>query len=286
MANVSINNITETWSSSGTTYTGIKYNVTDSGPSAAGSKLIDLQVGGVSKFSVGKDGSLGTFIADIMSNSSGASLRLSSGGRTTLRGSGAGNIVTNGWNIGNNSTGSMNLWTGDTNTANSGDIYFGITGTLPENAAVNGSGSKGALTDYGFKLASTSTIRWTSTSNAGRESLNPIDLVILRDEPNTLAQRNGINNPQSYRLYLSYTDATNNSRFAINATANYYRLASEIGTSTGSKKPIVTDIYQSTVDPTTTDIPDGTSTVWKNTTSGVVKLWANNGGTLIGVALA
>lgn len=56
MANVSINNITETWSSSGTTYTGIKYNATDSGPSAAGSKLIDLQVGGVSKFSVQKDG--------------------------------------------------------------------------------------------------------------------------------------------------------------------------------------------------------------------------------------
>lgn len=221
MANVSINNITETWTSSGTTYSGIKYNVTDTA-SAAGSKLIDLQVGGVSKFSVGKGGDISDSIFGNLS---------------------------------------------------SGNIYLGSFGA-------------GAPRIYG---------RWQTTSrnyiefNAGSGfdmtlSTNGLGSLILTPGV-ALEQRNGTN-AQSYRIYLSYTDATNNSRFAINATSNYYRLASEIGTSTGSKKPIVTDIYQSTVDPTTTDIPDGTSTVWKNTTSGVVKLWANNGGTLIGVALA
>ena len=224
MANVSINNITETWSSSGTTYTGIKYNVTDTA-SATGSKLIDLQVGGVSKFGVGKDGSLA--ISSLF------------GDFTTLSGS------SNGLTISNRTTASN-----------------------------------------GFSLSWNGGLRLGSDANIGIGATpNTADVFVTRDASNTLAQRNGTN-AQSYRIYLSYIDATNNSRFAINATANYYRLASEIGTSTGSKKPIVTDIYQSTVDPTTTDIPDGTSTVWKNTTSGVVKLWANNGGTLIGVALA
>ena len=55
MANVAINNITDTWNSSGVTFTGIKFNVT-SDVSAAGSLLMDLQIGGVSKFSVAKDG--------------------------------------------------------------------------------------------------------------------------------------------------------------------------------------------------------------------------------------
>lgn len=55
MANVAINNITDTWNSSGTTFTGIKFNVTDTS-SAAASLLMDLQVGGVSKFKVNKAG--------------------------------------------------------------------------------------------------------------------------------------------------------------------------------------------------------------------------------------
>ena len=235
MANVSINNITETWSSSGTAYTGIKYNATDSGPSAAGSKLIDLQVGGVSKFSVDKSGSLSTVGLPYVN--------VTSTTPVTITG-----LYTYSYNL-----------------------------VLTANATVG----QAAVSSFGFKVGSSYNIGWAS-GNADSGA----DLILARDQANTLAQRNGTN-PQSYRLYLSYTDTTNNySRFAINATANYYRLASEIGTSTGSKKPIVTDIYQSTVDPTTADIPDGTSTVWKNTTSGVVKLWANNGGTLIGVALA
>ena len=48
-----IYDIADTWAASGTVFTGIKLNVTDTA-SAAGSLLMDLQVGGVSQFSVNK----------------------------------------------------------------------------------------------------------------------------------------------------------------------------------------------------------------------------------------
>jgi hypothetical protein len=47
--------VAETWNAAGTTFTAAKVDVTDTA-SAAASKLLDLQVGGVSKFSVGKTG--------------------------------------------------------------------------------------------------------------------------------------------------------------------------------------------------------------------------------------
>ena len=48
---------TQTWNSSGVTFTGWKMNITDSA-SAAGSLLADLQVGGASKFSASKAGAV------------------------------------------------------------------------------------------------------------------------------------------------------------------------------------------------------------------------------------
>lgn len=41
----------------------------------------------------------------------------------------------------------------------------------------------------------------------------------------------------------------------------------------------------STVDPTATDVAAGTGKLWKNTTSGQLRLWANDGGTLKSVLL-
>lgn len=51
----SLDNLSRTWSDAGTTFTAVKYNVTDTASNAA-SLLMDLQVGGASKFSVRKDG--------------------------------------------------------------------------------------------------------------------------------------------------------------------------------------------------------------------------------------
>jgi hypothetical protein len=55
MATSDIFNLTDTWNAGATTFTAIKMNVTDTA-SASGSLLMDLQVGGSSKFSVSKAG--------------------------------------------------------------------------------------------------------------------------------------------------------------------------------------------------------------------------------------
>lgn len=55
MADVGIYNMTDTWADAGTTFNAIRMNVTDTA-SAAGSQLLDLQVGGSSRFSVAKGG--------------------------------------------------------------------------------------------------------------------------------------------------------------------------------------------------------------------------------------
>jgi hypothetical protein len=52
-----LDNLSFQWNNVATTFTGIKYNVTDTA-SAAGSLLMDLQVGGVSKFKVDKAGTV------------------------------------------------------------------------------------------------------------------------------------------------------------------------------------------------------------------------------------
>lgn len=57
MAKAYLYDLTDTWNAGGTTFTGIGLNVTDAA-SAAGSLLIDLQVGGASKAKVSKTGNL------------------------------------------------------------------------------------------------------------------------------------------------------------------------------------------------------------------------------------
>jgi hypothetical protein len=52
-----IYDLTDTWNNAGTSFNGIKLNVTDTA-SAAGSKLVDIKIGGVSKFTVGKTGTI------------------------------------------------------------------------------------------------------------------------------------------------------------------------------------------------------------------------------------
>jgi hypothetical protein len=52
-----IYDLSDTWNNAGISFSGIKINVTDSA-SAAGSKLLDLQIGSASKFTVGKTGTV------------------------------------------------------------------------------------------------------------------------------------------------------------------------------------------------------------------------------------
>ena len=87
-------NITQTWNASGTTFTGIKENITNTA-SAAGSLLMDLQVGGTSTIAVDKFGVLGfgagtvngsTFgTARIYVNNSNNGLSVAAGGGIILK---------------------------------------------------------------------------------------------------------------------------------------------------------------------------------------------------------
>jgi len=78
-----IYDLSDAWNASGTTFTGIKLNVTDTA-SAAGSLLMDLQVGGVSKASVRKDGSLSA-LEGLFTNQTGVGIAFAVNSGGTMR---------------------------------------------------------------------------------------------------------------------------------------------------------------------------------------------------------
>jgi hypothetical protein len=134
-------NLSQTWNNAATTFTGLKLNVTNTA-SAAGSNLLDLQVGGTRQVSIDAVG-----LVEL-----------------------AGSTV-------------------------SGGISFG---------------SK----QYGFQSAFDWTFKnpngWIGFAAQGGSA----DIKLSRDAANTLAQRNGTN-AQTYRLYNTYTDASNYERTSI-----------------------------------------------------------------------
>ena len=131
-------------------------------------------------------------------------------------------------------------------------------------------------------ISSTSGIRWSSTSNWQASH----DLFLVRDgAAGTLAQRNSTN-AQTFRLYRTYTDASNYERlgFLTTNTTRYTITSQNAGT--GSARSLEISFYTSSSDPTSTDITSGCFSVWKNSGTGTIKFWANDGGTMKSVALA
>ena len=80
-----IYNLTDTWSAGGTTFTAVKMNVTDTA-SAAGSLLMDLQVGGVSQASITKGGVLTVGSTIELGNASDTTLSRVSAGVVAVEG--------------------------------------------------------------------------------------------------------------------------------------------------------------------------------------------------------
>jgi hypothetical protein len=145
MATKPLSDLTATWNNVATTFTAIKMNATDTA-SASGSLLMDLQVGGASKFHVDKLGGW-------KSNS-----QCDLNGNTIVR-------------MGSISLGSSN------------------------------------------------------------------DVILARDAANTLAQRNGAN-AQAFRVYNTYTDASNYERMDIGVTAaNRFRIQ-VLNAGTGTLRPL------------------------------------------------
>ena len=156
--------IAQTWNTTGTP-TALKLNITDTASNAA-SLLLDLQVGGSSRFKVGKDGVLQLANShEINAVSSANNLRLAPGGTSRF--------------------------------------YF--------------------TTDDFFGMG---------TAN---------DVVIGRDAANTLAQRNSTN-AQTFRIYNTFTDASNYERGKIAWESNVLKIGTEkAGTGSARTLELQTD---------------------------------------------
>jgi hypothetical protein len=175
--------VAQTWNTTGTP-TALQVNVTDTASNAA-SKLLDLQVGGVSKFSVDKIGSAafnrtvysGTDVFSIASHNNSPVFTISSG-------SGYNNV---------SSTVAKSL--------NCDYISVGVT-------SISGSNFIIAPNNYGINFSNGSTA----------------DLWVGRDAANTLAQRNGVN-AQTFNLYNTYTSGSVYERVSLSAQGTYFNLA-------------------------------------------------------------
>lgn len=190
MANVPISNLTTTWNNVATTFNGIKLNVTDTA-SAAGSLLMDLQVGGSSKFKVTKAG-----VVQITGPSSGSAI------------------------------------IGSTTEFRPGSIALGFQSGGGAGGVAFASDSAGAnlfsgASNLGLHIAATVALGWTSGSLASAN-----DLTLFRDAANTLSQRNGVN-AQTFRLYNTFTDASNYERGFMRWNTNVLEFGHEFaGTGT------------------------------------------------------
>lgn len=166
---------TQTWNAAGVTFTGIKSNITDTA-SAAGSLLLDLQVGATSFFKVRKDGfvTIGNAAGAIAAATGYTGLRFFQGAATPMLGLSSSNIL------------------------------------------IDATAGLGWATDVNF---------------------NTPDLVIRRDAANILAQRNGTN-AQAFKVYNTFTDASNYERAALIWSSNVCYLKNE-NAGTGAARPMI-----------------------------------------------
>lgn len=167
MPNVAINNLSETWNNAGTTFTGIKLNVTDTA-SASGSLLMDLQVGGTS------------------------AAKISKGSVLTLRAGGFDSTLTPSFG---------NITFGGEARAPTGDF-----GVLRIGQYVSGSG-----------------------------------VFLERDAADVLAQRRSTN-VQAFRLYRTFTDASNLAYTAAKQDATTGYILDSVNAGTGTEPTNLLDL--------------------------------------------
>lgn len=250
-----IYDMVDTWNAGATTFTAVKMNVTDTA-SAAGSLLMDLQVGGSSRFNVGKTGSLKLGVSPTGTNQAGTNVIIA-GSQGTGTGAG-GSIVFQVAPAGSSGTAQNALATALTINADrtvtasgaklltpesysieplvqangvlglfarSDSLATGIILDYPSQhirIAISASAPRYTLERFQFKMRSDVAIAWTDTTS----SSNSVTLQLAYDAANTLALRNGAN-AQFLRVYSTYTDASNYERGAINTGADFVELAAE-----------------------------------------------------------
>lgn len=256
MIGKSIADLAQTWNNGATVFTGFKLNVTDTA-SDASSSLMDLQVGGSSKFRIAKNGTIyvngseftagggawggitGTLSSQTdLQNALNAKLNLSGG---TLTGGLSGTTATFSGDI-----------TGNIHIANSGSYFrlsrassagarFASLGDYTcqifrDDGATNGiflnlSDPPNSL----LRMPSGMILAWgdTTVGSGNPHSTGATGLALLAEANQILAQRNGTN-AQTFRIYGTYTDASNYRRLYISSTtAGAFTLGIE-GAGTGA----------------------------------------------------
>jgi hypothetical protein len=231
---VSALEINQTWNTTGIP-TLIKANVTDTASSSS-SLLMDLQVGGSSRFQVLKTGPLRLY---------------SSVGAVTTVGVGTFN--------------------GELTITNGQAGYF------------NGN-------NLAIQLRSDGYFGWSSTTT--NDGTSTIDTRLYRDSANTLAQRNATN-AQTFRIYNTFTDASNYERGKLEWASNEFRIGTEAA-GTGTVRTIRLQAGTATAfyyEPVAGNIGIGTpsygSTVYFQTiaigTSALADTSANNGNYIVAI---
>jgi hypothetical protein len=173
--------VAQTWNASGTTFTGIRANFTNTA-SAAASRLMDLQIGGGSHFLVGIDGKI------------------------TVRGNTNATMLEPSFNfVGCDVTGGGG--------SGAGRLRFYGTGV--------GGDFNGVVSVFATAL------RFMNGAATTQASTNGTDLLADADA-HVLAQRRGTN-AQTFRLYNTFTNATNFERLNLRWASNEFILDAEAG---------------------------------------------------------
>lgn len=179
-ASTPVLDLAQTWNSGGTTFTGLKFNVTDTA-SASGSLLMDLQVGGASKFKVNKTGTINASAFYVeATNRAGVAYQVGQDG--------------------------LELFGGGT--------------------------SIGCTNNQGIIFAQGKGLGWV----AGLLGSSSTDLVLLRDAADILAQRRSTN-AQTFRVYNTFTDASNYERASLGWVGNVFTIQAE-NAGTGSNRGV------------------------------------------------
>jgi hypothetical protein len=243
-----------TWNITGAA-NGIRLNITDTA-SASTSRLLDLQVGGTSRFTVLKSGQFST-PSDLYTNS----VALTAGVRIAL-----------------NSTLGFTL---SSNPAVNPDTI--LARDAANTLALRNGGTAGTpvpqtfrlynYTDAGLTNFERGFMRWNSnvleigTEAGGTGTANRSVRLLIGTQSSGVvfsAAGSGVDiNARSFTTGANMTLVGSN--ISGLATCNY---------------------TSASTDPTTTTITNGNWQVHRNTTSGTVRLWANNNGTMVSVALS
>jgi hypothetical protein len=204
-------------------FTSLLVNATDTN-SGANSLLADFQTGGTSRVRFTKAGSIeatGSVTATGGLSTFATTTSLPTGMQLRIGGFAANN---HSLSIG------LGTWSSIGCRVNFADFEIGT------NAGIGPNRSYHSWKNNIYTLGATSIIGW-SASTTMPDNATTQDTVLARDAADTLAQRR-TTNPQTFRIYNTYTDATNFERLNLRWASNVAIIGTEKGSVGGSARDL------------------------------------------------